>query len=362
MRERGTGCKRLRGNIWWLYYYHNGKYISESAKTSDEATAEKLLKKRTKAANTQAFIEPSSRKYSVDEIITLAREDAERKGNKTAGRYKGPGGGPSQCVQYLLDAFGGMPALNVTADDIDKYGDRRAQEGAANATINRELAILRKGYKLALRKNLIPHAPHVAMRSEKGNERQGFIEPALFTQFLTELGRYHPAFADVTECAFLTLLRRSNARNLTWAHVTDDELRLPGTMTKNGRPLALPLVGQLGDLIARRREARVDGCKYVFHRQGRPLGHFTRIWRAAAAAVGVPGLLMHDLRRSGARTLIREGVPEDVVLKIGNWKTRQMLSRYNVTSLDDLADAQEAMTRAFAKATKPNVKPLVRAS
>jgi hypothetical protein len=77
---------------------------------------------------------------------------------------------------------------------------------------------------------------------------------------------------------------------------------------KGRRPLALPVVGRLGDLIAKRWEACTpDG--YVFMRIGKR--RFSRTWQAATAAVGLPGLILHDLRRSGARTLIRAGVPED---------------------------------------------------
>jgi hypothetical protein len=74
----------------------------------------------------------------------------------------------------------------------------------------------------------------------------------------------------------------------------------------------------------------------------------------------MPNLILHDLRRSGARTLIRAGVPEDVVLKAGNWRTRAMLTRYNVVSTDDLRHAQEKLTAAFGAPRK--VVPLKQAS
>src|SRR5262249_59414240 len=94
----------------------------------------------------------------------------------------------------------------------------------------------------------------------------------------------------------------------------------------------------------------VAASPFAFHLKGRPVGHsrFDRIWGTATAAAGLSGLVLHDLRRSGARTLIRAGVPEDVVMKLGGWKTRSMLTRYNVTSTDDLADAQATLDAALA--------------
>ena len=62
-------------------------------------------------------------------------------------------------------------------------------------------------------------------------------------------------------------------------------------------------------------------------------------------------MLLHDFRRSGARTLIRAGVPEDVVMRLGNWRTRSMLTRYNIVSTDDLVDAQQKLDAELATST-----------
>src|SRR5438046_2649856 len=73
-----------------------------------------------------------------------------------------------------------------------------------------------------------------------------------------------------------------------------------------------------------------------------------------------PGLLFHDLRRSAARNAIRSGVPEQVVMDPGGWRTRSVLARYNVTSERDLADALDRVTRYIAErcAETPKVQPL----
>jgi hypothetical protein len=57
------------------------------------------------------------------------------------------------------------------------------------------------------------------------------------------------------------------------------------------------------------------------------------------AAAGVPNLLFHDLRRTGARNLRRLGVAESVIMDIGGWKTREVFERYNIVNQEDLAEA-----------------------
>ena len=121
-------------------------------------------------------------------------------------------------------------------------------------------------------------------------------------------------------------------------------MRLPGAVTKNKKPLPLVLTGQLLDLVARRWRLRVAECPYVFHRSGRAIRDFRATWGAACEAVGLPGLLFHDLRRSGARNYRRAQVTEDVIMRIGGWKTPSMFRRYNVVDERDLTEAGERLS------------------
>jgi hypothetical protein len=141
-------------------------------------------------------------------------------------------------------------------------------------------------------------------------------------------------------------------------------VRLPGTVTKNKKPLSLALTGPLLALIARRWTQRLPDCPFVFHRQGRPLVRFDGPWTAACTAVGLPGLLFRDLRRSGARNLRRAAVDEHVIQRIGGWKTPSMFRRYDIVDERDLRDAGERFSSYFATATTaaPTVVPLRRRS
>jgi integrase len=367
-RERGTGSKKLRGRIWWIYYYHRGRLIPESTHTTDEREAERILKKRLKGADTPQFIEPAARNLPFEELMELARADARRKGNRTAARL-GTAEKPSAVVAHLAGYFAGWPALAITAEDVDRYADQRLAAGAQAATCNRELSVLRRAFHVAVRKAMLPTMPAITLRSEAGNERQGFVDPADFDALLTELRTRDAVVADMVEAAYLTLLRRSSVRALAWpmfaldveaGHVVGGTLQVPGSAMKNKRPLTLPLTGRLLALVDRCWQARVPSCLYLFHHGGRRVGRFHRVWAAAAAAVGRPELLLHDLRRSGARTLIRAGVPEDVVMKLGNWRTRSMLTRYNVTDTSDLVDAQAKLDAALAAPGPRKVTPLRR--
>jgi hypothetical protein len=85
---------------------------------------------------------------------------------------------------------------------------------------------------------------------------------------------------------------------------------------------------------------------------------------AACTAVGLSGLLFHDLRRSGARNYRRTGVTEDVIVRVGGWKTKCMSAPYNVVDERDLTEAAERLAGFLADAASapPTIVPLARST
>jgi len=112
----------------------------------------------------------------------------------------------------------------------------------------------------------------------------------------------------------------------------------PGT-TKNRDGREVLMTDAVQKLLAALVHGK-SGDDYVFTRaNGKPVRDFRGTWQKACDHAGVPELLFHDLRRTGARNLRRAGVAEGIIMKIGGWRTRSVFERYAIVSRSDMNDA-----------------------
>jgi integrase len=164
---------------------------------------------------------------------------------------------------------------------------------------------------------------------------------------------------DVARFAYLSGWRRGEIVGLRWENVDRAGREVRIYTSKNGEGRVLPLDEELGALIERRWTAREYAdfrgepglSAFVFHRQGRPPGNFTKAWRLACQKASVPGRLFHDLRRTAVREMIRGGVSQHVAMAISGHKTPSMFQRYNITSAEDKLDALQPRTATSKRAS-----------
>jgi integrase len=182
--------------------------------------------------------------------------------------------------------------------------------------------------------------PHIEKFSEKDNARQGFFEREEFERIVGFLPDY---LKDLTRFAYHTGWRKGEILTLEWRDIHRDVIRLRPEIAKNKDGRVIILVGELANLIDRRRAERVESCPYVFHRQGRPIKDYSRAWGTARTKAGVPKRLFHDSRRTAARNMDRAGVPRSVAKQIIGHKTDAMYNRYRIV---DEQDIREGMTQS----------------
>jgi len=149
---------------------------------------------------------------------------------------------------HLKPVFTGRRLLSISTAHIRAYAATRKTAGAANATINRELALLERMFSLAVKDGKLHGRPYVPMLQED-NTRKGFFEPAQFESVRAHLPE---ALRPVVTFAYLTGWRmKSEILPLEWRQVDwqGRVVRLdPGTI-KNREGRTYPFTAALEKLL-----------------------------------------------------------------------------------------------------------------
>ena len=347
---RGMGRIFKRGSIYWIAYYFRGKEHRECSRSDNENQARKLLKKRIGEVANGNLIGPSEERMSFEDLARMLITDYEINGKRSLESVR-------LSIRHLREFFGLDRAIDITADRVAKYVRERQREGAANGSINRELAALKRAFTLATRAGRLGSAPYIPLL-EENNSRRGFLDHGSFLALRDGLPEY---LKDPVTFLYLSGWRVSEMRTLEWRDVDlpGRELCLRPEVSKNkdGRPL--PLRGELLEIIQRAHEKRRPECPYVFHDDGQPIGDFRKAWNTACKKAGLSGIIVHDLRRTAVRNMVRAGIPERVAMELSGHKTRRVFDRYNIVNDADRAQASELLqTHLGAQANRSKIEPI----
>jgi integrase len=136
-------------------------------------------------------------------------------------------------------------------------------------------------------------------------------------------------------------------------------LRSKDSKNKDSREIPFSLFPELGDILARQRENRRLDCRTVFHHNVRPLLGFRTSGANACAAAGLTKVLVHNLRRTAVRNLVRAGVPEAIVRSITGHTSHTVFERCIIVSSHDKQTAlQKLASYLSAQPTTPTIVPL----
>ncbi len=335
--------ERRQSRVWWIRWYRNGCRHEESSGSTKKGDAERLLKLRegdvARGLPVSAKIGRLRFEQAVSDVVADYRQNGRASTSDVEARIR----------LHIEPWFGGRRMASITTADVRAYSGHRLGEGAAPASINRELAVLKRAFRLAEQGGTVLSRPHIAMLKED-NTRQGFFERDEFEDVRANLPEY---LRGAVTLMYFAGWRRGEVLPLAWAQVDRSArtIRLePGT-TKNAEGRTLPY-GQLPELVdvvdtawrhhqELARGGTISPC--VFTRDGERIGSFKKAWASACKAAGVPDRLLHDFRRTAVRNLVRAGVPDAIAMRITGHKTRSVFDRYNIVSEADIREGLGAL-------------------
>lgn len=300
------------------------------------------------------------------EVFALANRERLRSWRDYAQRWR----------DHVGPAFGERNAPEVSPADVDAYRARRRAEGAAIATVNREIALLRRLLNFGVRRGELArsqlHGP--GMTSElihpEDNVRTTIIEedPSASTLTLDDL----LAAADVRLRAMIVLLhhtglRRGEASRLRWDRIRGEVAWVPSKDTKGGYggrvvPLSSKVLAALAALP--RDSPWVFPSRHLGVKKAQPItpDWWTRWFGRLVRKLGLDGPdggppWLHDLRRSFVTLARRDGEAERAIMNISGHKTRAVFDRYDVHDLRDVLAFRERREAARSARLGPRKGP-----
>jgi len=354
-KDLATG-ERVEVGPFWIQYFFNGQDRRESTHSTKEQVAKKLLTKRMAGKDAGTLQVSSLKPMGFADLQAIIEGEYHLNQRPSLDRLQ-------VAFKALGAMFAGWKANAITKDRLVEYANARLADGKAHATIRYELACLRRAFRLA--EVPAPYFPSI----EVHNTRTGFFEWPDFCAVLDHLPEY--LHAPMTVGYFTGWRVKSELLPLQWSHVDwkAGTITLDAGSTKNKKGRTYPF-GQFPELfavlqaqrkaadqIARTRDLIVP---WVFFRVTKTtverIKSYKTAWTRATQAAGLPHRLVHDLRRTGVRSLRLAGVPEHVAMQLTGHKTRSVFDRYDIVDGRDrgLAVGQLAAFHAHNSRLRDN--------
>ena len=251
MRARGEGGLEKIGHIWYFTFCNlNGKQVRRSSKSHLKSVeieklqqAQKELRKGTEPASARKMKHQDIRRILVDDYLSSGKAVMDGEEILISGRRG--------LLKPLDDYFGGMNAANIKTDVLRDFSAKRMENGVAGPTVNRNLAMLRRMFKLAEREGKVSNVPYFPMQKES-EPREGFLERPKFEKLRAE-EMPEPLRPTLTFC-YETGCRTGAMAKVVWpwVNLAEQEISLPSGIVKNRKRLIVPLSDELTAMLKKK--------------------------------------------------------------------------------------------------------------
>lgn len=268
-----------RGKVWWMNFFIDGQHVQKSTKCKNKRDAEEVERAyRTQIAKREVGINPKVTApgfpVAVQDFLKWSEIEHAAKPN-TYIRYK-------TSTKVLENFFGDIRIDRIGAAEVEKYKVWRSQQKGqkrgvkpkksksqtktvkqmiAPATVNRELACLKKIFNRLINENILVENPVSKVKFlAENNEQMRVLSYAEEKIYLMACSQPLQDFALIM---IETGMRPDEVRNLTVRDVDLDNMfvHICGGKTKAARR-KIPLTKRAFDVLKK----RISNCKsdYIF--------------------------------------------------------------------------------------------------
>jgi integrase len=329
--------KTRKGKIWWICYVVAGRQVRESSHSTNKRVARNLLAIRQAQVLEGRMQLPKSKPPKFEEWAKKVLGEVPHPSTKERYTYS---------TDHLLARFKGARLNQITADSIEEFKQERLAEGVRGATVNRDLAVLRRMLTLAKKRRLIGQNPfgEVEFLEERKQRRQPHI--LTFEEQERLVAAAAPRLRVLVVLLTETGLRvNKEALQLRWEDIDlkDSTLRVRDSKTPAGKRV-VPLSSLCKAELERWKNLTgPEFSEFVFPRFSNPrhplYGSGRKAWRTALKKEGLPHFPIYDLRHTFATRLHAAGESPLTVAQMLGHSSTAIVSTYAKTLEEHLRGA-----------------------
>ena len=270
--------------------------------------------------------------------------------------------------QKWKDYIGNLLVEDVKPSMIEEYrqmrlsqisyrGEHASSQKVTPASVNKEVATLKRIFNLAIREDLATKNP--CWKVEKlpeNNERKRILSQSEFNNLIRNLPTHARRIVIV---GYYTGMRSGEILGLTWDKVNLEEgyIELEAEDTKTKKPRRIYLHEKAFEVVRRLHKAREGNQSYVFVYKGHRIKSIKTALNRACEKGGIKDFRFHDLRHTFNTMMRKAGVPKSVIMHLTGHKTSVMFDRYNTVDENDAREALQKMESFLSAGKGDNLGP-----
>lgn len=254
--------------------------------------------------------------------------------------------------------FSGKRLSQIGAFTVEAFKLKRKKDGRADATVNREIVMIKHLFAKAVEWKLAKANPLTSVKLfREDNGRTRYLSHA---EAQTLLAACSPELRLVVLAALHTGLRKSELSSLTWGCVDmlNRSITVESAYAKNHDTRSVPLTDDLfaalQSLRAKRSPAPSDPV--FVSRYGKPWKSWRTAFDNALEKAGISGFRFHDLRHTYGSWLAMQGVIAEGRMDLMGHRTPSMTLRYTHLSMDYKREAVGRLP-ALGETESPQISP-----
>lgn len=311
--------------VWWMSFTYNGRQIRRSTGTRKKRLAEQVFAKvQTEVTEGRWFDRPEGEARTFMELAQKYLEEYSKRRKRSWEKDQ------ARLNKSLLPYFGDKIVTKISPRDISAYKTHRYAEEVSSSTINRELALMKHMYSIAVkewewcRDNPVKR---VSMEKE-GQPRDRWLTSEEEEMLLKVCPEW---LQEVVVFALHTGMRQGEILGLRWKDINLLGSTATLDRTKNGDRRIVPLNRTAKELLEQKGKLRHIATDKVFtNSAGNPMdsGNLRRAFMGALKKAKITGFCFHDLRHTCATRMAQRGIDLYRVQKILGHKDIKTTQRY----------------------------------